>query len=163
MYYNSFQSSRAATILYHCKQTAEPMWGRLATCGRLAIGLPAARATLDHRQRRLRLAAMWGRLAGVPSGSGRLAIGLPVARATLDHRLRSLRLAAMRAGWHPARRLPTDCQPPLSPYLAKLHRAAKDNRSLWSRLRLHPRMNRLLFENFSREPARTRRPPYLFR
>jgi hypothetical protein len=39
MYYNSFQSSRAATILYHRKQAAEAMWGRLATCGRLAIGL----------------------------------------------------------------------------------------------------------------------------
>jgi hypothetical protein len=53
MYYNSFQSSRAATIL----------WGRLATCGRLAIGLPVARATLDQRLRSLRLAAMWGGLA----------------------------------------------------------------------------------------------------
>jgi hypothetical protein len=30
----------AATILYHRKQIAEAMWGRLATCGRLAIGLP---------------------------------------------------------------------------------------------------------------------------
>jgi hypothetical protein len=40
MYYNSFQSSRTATILCHRKQIAEAMWGRLATCGRLAIGLP---------------------------------------------------------------------------------------------------------------------------
>jgi hypothetical protein len=37
--YYSFQSSRAATILYHRKRIAEAMWGRLATCGRLAIGL----------------------------------------------------------------------------------------------------------------------------
>jgi hypothetical protein len=73
MYYYQFQSSRAATILYHLKQTAEAMyynpsqssraatilWGRLATCGRLAIGLPVARATLDERLRSLRLAAMY--------------------------------------------------------------------------------------------------------
>jgi hypothetical protein len=74
-------SSRTETIL----------WGRLATCGRLAIGLPVARAALDQRLHSLRLAAMWGRLATC----GRLAIGLPVARTALDQRLHSLRLAAM--------------------------------------------------------------------
>jgi hypothetical protein len=53
LYYYIFVSSRVATLL----------WGRLATCGRLAIGLPVARATLDERLRRLRLAALRGRLS----------------------------------------------------------------------------------------------------
>jgi hypothetical protein len=81
MYYNSFQSSRAATIL----------WGRLATCGRLAIGLPVARATLDERLRRLRLAAMWGRLATC----GRLLIGLPRPARSPRPTAAGLRPAAM--------------------------------------------------------------------
>jgi hypothetical protein len=111
--YYLFQSSRTSTILYHRKQIAEAMWGglakpaadcqnrpaalwgRLATCGGLSIRLLVARATLKKRLRSLQLAALWGRLAGVPSGSGGLSIRLLVAHATLKKRLRTLRLSAL--------------------------------------------------------------------
>ena len=51
------------------KQAHEAMWGRLATCGRLAIGLPAASTPF---------AAC--RYAGQVASCGRLAIGLPAAQ-----------------------------------------------------------------------------------
>ena len=96
------------------------LWGRLVTCGRLPIGLPAARKMparnvapfaacryvllcIPFVARRgdfpvpsLRRAAMWGRLVGVPSGSGGLVIRLPAARTIPGTRLHCLRLAAMR-------------------------------------------------------------------
>jgi len=52
-----------------------PLWGRMASCGRLAIGLLVACATLEKRPRSLRLTAFWGRMASC----GRLAIGLSLA------------------------------------------------------------------------------------
>jgi hypothetical protein len=70
-----FASSRAATILYHSKQAVEVMWGRLLTCGRLAIGqLPVASDTVCGS------AALWGRLLTC----GRLAIGLRVRALTYN-------------------------------------------------------------------------------
>jgi hypothetical protein len=42
VYYYSFQSSRAATILYHRKQTAEAMWGGLAKPAADCQNRPAA-------------------------------------------------------------------------------------------------------------------------
>jgi hypothetical protein len=77
MSYYPLLAWRAATIPYRSKQVVEAMWGRLLTCGRLLIGqLPV---TSDNC---LRLAAMWGRMAGVPSGSGRWVVpfgpGLPL-------------------------------------------------------------------------------------
>ena len=56
-------SSRAATILYHCGPVSEAMWGRLATCGRLAIGqMPLVTRNSQAEGPPLRLAAMPGRL-----------------------------------------------------------------------------------------------------
>ena len=78
LYYYSFQSSRAATILYHLKQTAEAMWGRLATCGRLAIGLPRPARSPRPMAVGLPLAALWGRMASC----GGLATRLPVICTT---------------------------------------------------------------------------------
>jgi hypothetical protein len=42
------------------------MWGRLATCGRLSIGLPAAPIAPKKAQRRLQLAAMRGSSIRLP-------------------------------------------------------------------------------------------------
>jgi hypothetical protein len=61
------------------------MWGRftnLRPIGKSACWQWLQR--LDQRYRRLRLAALWGSLAGVPSGSGRLVIGLPLVRGKLS-------------------------------------------------------------------------------
>jgi len=64
MYYYPFLSSRAATILCSRRMDAEAMWGRLATCGRLAIGLPLSPENLFATTVvRLRFAALRGRMA----------------------------------------------------------------------------------------------------
>ena len=68
-------SSRAATISSAYSKVAEPMWGRMASCGRLPIGqMPEAAYPHGDGDTRLRLAAMWGRLPAC----GRLLIGLPL-------------------------------------------------------------------------------------
>ena len=52
------------------------MWGRMASCGRLVIGLLlAVRKDPRLMALRLRLAAMWGRMASRMASCGRLAIG----------------------------------------------------------------------------------------
>jgi hypothetical protein len=118
LYYNPFISSRAATILHHNKQAVEVMWGRLLTCGRLAIGqlpvtsdtvcglplcgagcqpwLSACRRQFARSQPDrcpLRLAAMRGVLLGAPSGSGRFG-GAPSPRPqTRAIEIQEIRLA----------------------------------------------------------------------
>jgi hypothetical protein len=61
MYYNPSHSSRAATILYHREQIAEAMWGGLAKPAADCQNRPAAttRKAPGANGCRLRLAAMY--------------------------------------------------------------------------------------------------------
>src|SRR5580692_9530843 len=91
LYYDPFLSSRVATIFGgQLENPAE------VGCTPWSAAGPPASLPKSPAKLRLRPAAMWGRLAGAPSGSGGLSIRLPAASTMPENRPKSLRLAAMR-------------------------------------------------------------------
>jgi len=97
MYYCLFQCSRAATILYRRKQTAEAMWGGLAKPAADCQNRPAAttRKAPGANGCRLRLAALRRRRSSrVARATGRPIANRPQV-ANLPHKI-----VAAREDWN---------------------------------------------------------------